>query len=77
MQKNGLKAAPLGPLNLSDKSFEKLGKDVRVQGGQGTGTMSELVFNPATGEFETKAKGEDTEGSEIIVTEMTKEGFAI
>lgn len=24
MQKNGLKAAPLGPLNLSDKSFEKL-----------------------------------------------------
>lgn len=33
------------------QSLEQMGNDVRVQGGQGTGTMSELVFNPATGEF--------------------------
>lgn len=59
-----------------EKSLKNLGKEVRTQGGQGTGTMSELVFNPETGEFETIARGEDTEGSEIIVTEMTKEGFA-
>ena len=58
------------------QSLEQMGNDVRTQGGQGTGTMSELVFNPTTGEFETVAQGTSTHGSEMIVTEMTKEGFA-
>lgn len=58
------------------QSFEKMGEDVRVQGGQGNGTMSELVFNPITGEFETVAPGSAPHGSEMIVTGMTKEGFA-
>ena len=58
------------------QSLEQMGNDVRTQGGQGTGTMSELVFNPATGEFETVAQGSATSGSNMIVTEMTKEGFA-
>ena len=58
------------------QSFEEMGNDVRTQGGQGTGTMSELVFNPATGEFETRSPGSGTSGDEMIVTEMTKEGFA-
>lgn len=58
------------------QSFEQMGNDVRTQGGQGTGTMSELVFNPETGEFETRAQGSSTNGNEVIVTEMTKEGFA-
>ncbi len=58
------------------QSLEQMGKDVRTQGGQGTGTMSELVFNPSTGEFETVAQGTSTNGDNMIVTEMTKEGFA-
>lgn len=58
------------------QSLEQMGNDVRVQGGQGTGTMSELVFNPATGEFETVAQGFTPSDSNMIVTEMTKEGFA-
>ena len=58
------------------QSFEQMGNDVRTQGGQGTGTMSELVFNPSTGEFETVAQGTITNGEGMIVTEMTKEGFA-
>ena len=53
-----------------------MGNDVRTQGGQGSGTMSELVFNPVTGEFETRAPGSGTVGEGMIVTEMTKEGFA-
>ena len=58
------------------QSLEEMGNDVRTQGGQGTGTMSELVFNPTTGEFETVAQGSAPSGSNMIVTEMTKEGFA-
>ena len=53
-----------------------MGKDVRTQGGQGTGTMSELIFNPVTGEFETRAQGSQASGEEMVVTEMTNEGFA-
>lgn len=62
--------------NNAKLDLEKVANDVRTQGGQGTGTMSELVFNPATGEFETVAQGSATSGSNMIVTEMTKEGFA-
>ena len=58
------------------QSLEEMGNDVRTQGGQGTGTMSELVFNPTTGEFETVAQGSAPSGNNMIVTEMTKEGFA-
>lgn len=58
------------------QSLEQMGNDVRIQGGQGTGTMSELVFNPVTGEFETVAQGSATSESNMIVTEMTQEGFA-
>lgn len=58
------------------QSLEQMGNDVRTQGGQGTGTMSELVFNPVTGEFETIAQGSGSNDEGMIVTEMTKEGFA-
>lgn len=58
------------------QDLEKMGEDIRVQGGQGSGTMTELVFNPLTGEFETKAEGTSVEEGEMNVTEMTKEGFA-
>ena len=58
------------------QSLEQMGNDARIQGGPGTGTMSELVFNPTTGEFETVAQGSAPSGNNMIVTEMTKEGFA-
>ena len=58
------------------QSLEQMGNDARIQGGQGTGTMSELVFNPTTREFETVAQGSAPSGSNMIATEMTKEGFA-
>lgn len=58
------------------QNLEQMGNDVRTQGGQGTGKMSELVFNPDTGEFETRAPGANSNSGEIIVTDMTKEGFA-
>ena len=53
-----------------------MGEDIRVQGGQGTGKMTELVFNPDTGEFETRAEGSTPRPGEMNVTEMTDEGFA-
>lgn len=49
---------------------------MRKQGGQGGSTMSELVFDPVTGEFHTSQPGEKTGNNEMNVTEMTKEGFA-
>jgi hypothetical protein len=39
--------------------------------------MSELVFDPVTGEFRTIEPGEDVSGDEMNVTEMTDEGFAM
>lgn len=59
------------------QSLEQMGNDVRTQGGQGTGTMSELVFNPLTGEFETVAQGSAPHDGQMIVTPMTEEGFAL
>jgi len=38
--------------------------------------MTELVFNPQTGEFEQRAQGSATNGGEEIVTQMTEGGFA-
>ncbi len=58
------------------QNLEKMGEDIRVQGGQGTGDMTELVFNPLTGEFETRAPGSSLSSGEMNVTEMTDEGFA-
>jgi hypothetical protein len=51
---------------------EKLGEEVRKQG-EGT-AMTELTFNPATGEFEQRPEGSSGPGE--VVTTMTKEGFA-
>lgn len=51
---------------------ERLGEEVRKQG-EGT-AMTELVFNPQTGEFEQRPQG--TAGAGDVVTDMTKGGFA-
>lgn len=62
---------------MNERELENLGEKVRVQGGQGSGTMSELVFDPVTGEFRTIEPGEDVSDDEMNVTEMTDEGFAM
>lgn len=51
---------------------EKLGEEVRKQG-QGT-AMTELAFNPLTGEFEQRPEG--STGTGDVVTKMTEDGFA-
>lgn len=58
--------------NNTKLDLEKVANDVRTQSGQFQGSMSELVFNPTYGEFETRQIGSD---SSMSVTEMTSEGF--
>lgn len=58
---------------MDQKELNKLGETVREQGYEGS-TMMDLVFNPATGEFEQVPKGKAHEGD--VVTEMTRDGFA-
>ena len=55
-----------------------LGNAVREQGGlkKTTGNMSELVFDPVSGEFVVKDKGAALNEGEEVVTEMTNNGFA-
>lgn len=55
---------------------EKMGEDIRILNGQSTGTMTELVFNPLNGEFETRPQGSSLGTGELNVTEMSEEGFA-
>lgn len=59
------------------QNLEEMGEDIRVQGGQGSGAMTELIFDSVTGEFVTKPKGSSAGAGEMNVTDMTKEGFAI
>ncbi len=42
---------------------------------QSTSSLKDLVFNPETGDFEQVDRGSANEGD--IVTELSKEGFAI
>lgn len=60
---------------MEDRVLTKLGEEVRKQG-YGNDTMLDLVFNPVTGEFEQVKRGEITPSSGMVVTEMTREGFA-
>ena len=57
----------------NQQDLEQLGQTVREQGYEGS-TLKELVYNPATGDFEQIPKGTAHEGD--VVTVMTKEGFA-
>ena len=58
------------------QDLSKMGEDIRVQGGQGSGDMTELVFDPVSGTFVTKKQGASTGRNEMNVTDMTREGFA-
>lgn len=53
--------------NNAKLDLKKVANDVRTQSGQFQGSMSELVFNPTSGEFETRQIGY---GSPVLVTEM-------
>lgn len=59
--------------NNSKLDLEKVANDVRTQSGQFRDSMSELVFNPTSGEFETRQIGSN---SSMLVTEMASDGFA-
>jgi len=58
------------------EEFQQMGEDIRVQGGQESGPMSQLIFNPETGEFLTRPEGEFVFPGEMNVTDMTDDGFA-
>lgn len=61
-----------------ETKLKELGDVVRRQGRPEAtgGTMVDLVFNPVTGEFEQMSQGAAVPSSGMIVTEMTREGFA-
>lgn len=59
--------------NNTSFDLEKIANDVRTQSGQFQGSMSELVFNPTSGEFEMRQFDSD---SSMSVLELTSEGFA-
>ena len=61
-----------------ETKLKELGDAVRRQGRpkETGGTMVDLVFNPTTGEFEQMVQGAVVPTSGMIVTEMTREGFA-
>ena len=54
--------------------FERFGEQIKRQGENQGGTMTQLVYNPDTGEFEQVAKGSAHVGD--VVTEMREKGFA-
>lgn len=60
------------------KDLTTLGETVRKQSYETKtgGTMLDLVFNPVTGEFEQQNVAAGERPSGMVVTEMTKEGFA-
>lgn len=58
--------------NNAKLDLKKVANDVRTQSGQFQGSMSELVFNPTSGEFETRQIGY---GSPVLVTEMSCEEY--
>ena len=61
---------------MTNEELNRLGQEVRKQGGQGTGSsMKDLVFDPETGEFKQVEKSEAPASGEVV-TRMTEEGFA-
>ncbi|MBP5513380.1 MAG: hypothetical protein J6Y04_01175 [Bacteroidaceae bacterium] len=59
---------------MNEQELERFGQQIKRQGENQGGTMTQLVYNPVTGEFEQVAKGQAHEGD--VVTEMTEKGFA-
>ena len=59
---------------MNEQEFERFGEQIKKQGENQGGTMTQLVYNPETGEFEQVAKGSAHVGD--VVTDMTEKGFA-
>ena len=61
---------------MTNEELNRLGQEVRKQGGQGSGVSTkDLVFDPETGEFKQVLKTEKPASGEVV-TRMTEEGFA-
>ncbi|MBO4287417.1 MAG: hypothetical protein J5985_04530 [Kiritimatiellae bacterium] len=60
---------------MNERELNNLSENVRKQG-LGENTMTDLVYDPATGEFKQVSKNE-TPGQGEVVTRMTEEGFAL
>ncbi len=58
---------------MNEEKANKIAKVVKDT--QGGNTITDLVFNPNTGEFEEAPMGV-THGAGEVVTDMTKDGFA-
>lgn len=59
---------------MTTQEQQNLGEGIREQGLNQGHSMTDLVFDPITGDFVLVNKGEAHEGD--IVTEMTEKGFA-
>lgn len=59
---------------MTEKELDKLGEGIKSQR-QGGSALTDLVFDPATGEFKQVPKGTQS-GPGDVVTEMTEKGFA-
>ena len=59
---------------MNEQELERFGEQIKRQGENQGGTMTQLVYNPGTGEFEQVARGSAHGGD--VVTEMTEKGFA-
>jgi hypothetical protein len=57
----------------SERSLDSIA-DTAKQIQNGTNPMTDLVFNPVTGEFEQRPRGTSNDGD--VVNEMAKTGFA-
>lgn len=56
----------------------EFGEEVRRQGRPDVAgrSMKDLVYNPATGEFEQVSHSDNPDNRGTVVTDMTKHGFA-
>lgn len=59
---------------MNEQELERFGEQIKRQGENQGRTMTQLVYNSDTGEFEQVARGTAHTGD--VVTEMTEKGFA-
>ncbi|MBP5511207.1 MAG: hypothetical protein J6Z49_09845 [Kiritimatiellae bacterium] len=60
---------------MNERELNNLSENVRKQG-LGENTMTDLVYDPVTGEFKQVNKTESPAQGEVV-TRMTEEGFAL
>ena len=55
---------------MNEQEFERFGEQIKRQGENQGGTMTQLVYNPDTGEFEQVAKGAPLRPASLCRTEF-------